>query len=232
MTRSHVALAALLLAPVALYAAAVLPDEIPHDYGEPTSPAAFFPTTVGSKWVYRQRTSARGVTENELREVRIVTSVAERDGERIVTVRELEGEGDAFTLVEWAVSEAGLRQRALPDPLQHNPFDKAGMWHTVLPARLVSGASWVEDSSSSRSHADITVAGWETVRVPAGSYHALRVSIVLRFFVRQTKNDPLPEYRGTCWFVPGIGEVKREVVSVDRSYRYQNELLSFTPGPR
>ncbi len=196
MTRSHLALFILLSAPVALYVAVVLPREIPKDYGTPTSPTVYFPDTVGTKWVYKLTRHGPFRRHEAIDEIEMITAATERDGERFVTVRQLEGDSPN-SLREYWLSESGVRSRSLSDPIgdywmrQRQP----GPWIAGLPARIVNGETWTYDLPADRSRTVSTIAGWETVRVPAGAYRALRVNSEITRAGFKTRVDVVSVFR-------------------------------------
>src|SRR5215211_2621870 len=107
MRRSHVALCLVLGAPVALYAAVLVPRAIPDRTDEPTSPAAYFPTAVGTKWVYQVTYRMIG-RSRVMAEIEWLAAVADVGGEQVVTVKQL----DSSDFKEWAVSADGVRSRS------------------------------------------------------------------------------------------------------------------------
>jgi hypothetical protein len=163
---------------------------VPKDAG---MNAIYFPTTVGAKWVYED---ADGETEEvEVYEV-------EKDGDSLVVGRRRVGETTPYT--KMIVSADGLRQ----------PRDRTGGeigW--ILKARAKAGESWeVPDGKR-------TASGPEEVKVPAGTFKALKV-------VLETEGQTL-----TSWYAPGIGEVKRVIKrnGVETVYR---SLKSFAEGKK
>lgn len=111
----------------------------------------YFPTTVGTKWVYE---TASGELESA------VVSAVEKDGNDLIVSREgVDGTRTAYS--KMLVSADGLRQvRELTD-------GKVG-W--VLKTTLKAGQSWAMPEGGKR-----TVHGPEDVQVPAGKFRALRV---------------------------------------------------------
>jgi hypothetical protein len=211
MRRSHVALFLVLGSPVALYAAVLIPRNIPDRTDTPTSPAAYFPTTVGTKWVY-QLTERRFGRVRGWEEVERVTEVTDNGNEKIVTVRQFEGRSP-HPLTEWAVSEKGLRRRSVlaPEYRRENYPELPERWYLLVPARIAPGESWTSETDGGRSKTVLTVADWETVRVPAGAYKALRVDIEVVEFDRAGKRAGA--FAGAFWYAPGVGQVKLELVA-------------------
>lgn len=228
MTRSHVALALMLAAPVGLYAALAAPSRV-----NPTSPAAFFPTAVGTRWVYVVIYHEDRREREPVREVEVVTAVTQRASERVVTVQQLLEGDNPYRFTEYALSEAGVRQRHIPDPDPRRRYEsKPGPWIPLLPARLTPGESWTHEPPQEHSRTVFTVAGWETVRVPAGAFHALRINIEYTEYFRGTKT-PGAIFTGAYWHAPEIGVIKLEFkMGGQIPFRVTRELVSFTPGNR
>ena len=227
MRRSHVALLLVLGAPVALYAAVLVPRAIPSRTDEPTSPAAYFPTAVGTKGVYEvtYRTSGRS---RVMQEIEWITAVTDAGGERVITVKRLD---DPEQFTEWVVSDAGIRSRSLLEVDWRRPESHLELesWYPVLPARLVPGERWTSEKNSGRRRTVCTVTGWETVRVPAGAYKALRVDVEFTEFDRAGKHALT--FTGAQWHAPGVGLVKTELTSDIARFRVVRELRSFSTPP-
>lgn len=223
MHRSHVALLLLLGAPVMLYAAVIVPRNIPARTDEPTSPAAYFPTTVGTKWVYQVTQYRRGkvLLHGETSEM-----ITEAGVERFVTARQVSVDRQ-FDRSEWVISETGVRTRTLPQ-LDREERDR---WECkapeplflILPSDITPGQSWITDTPNERREIH-TVSGWETIRVPAGTYHALRLNYEQWPLGRSEEPRPIT---GTMWYAPGVGRVKLELVLRDPTLRAIIELKSF-----
>lgn len=144
MTRIAAGLA--LLAGTALSAPAA---PVPKDAGKTP---LYFPTTVGTKWVYED---PRGEDEEvEVYEV-------EKDGDSVVVGRRRVGETIPYT--KMVVSADGLRQNR-----PNADGEEAEVW--VLKTKLKAGESWKVADGGKR-----TVHGPEEVKVPAGKYQALKV---------------------------------------------------------
>jgi hypothetical protein len=219
MSRSHVALFLLLGVPVALYAAVIVPRNIPARTDEPTTPAAYFPTTVGTKWVYQvtQYRHGKVLLHGETSEM-----ITEAGAERFVTARQVSVDR-RFDRSEWVISETGVRTRTLPQ-LDREGRDRwerkaPGPLFLILPSDITPGQSWITDTPNERCEVH-TVTGWETIRVPVGTYHALRLNY-------EQTSRATGNITGTMWYAPGVGRVKMELVLRDPTLRAIIELKSF-----
>ena len=223
MGRSRVAFALLLGAFVALYAAVAAPVP-PASQRDPTSPAAFFPTVVGTEWNYRVNYSYApgGRADRAFDEVKVVTDVTAQDGERFVRVREVRGDSP-YPVTEWSVSETGLRRRGVTR-------NGSGAWITALSKSVVRGETWTQEIMSDRSRSVKRVVGWEEINVPAGAYRAVRVDLVMTVHERGVTGPIRETITGTWWYAPGVGCVKQTVVGQHQRFEIVRELVSFKPG--
>jgi hypothetical protein len=179
------------------------------------SPPAYHPTRLGAERVYQTVYQGRN-GEFTL----VITSVAEKDSATMVTVTTKQPTTGVLQLHEIvSVSPAGLftltvgNRGALDEP---SCFLK-------LPHR--NGQRWAMDSSSPnfRTKGTCTAFGPEQVRVPAGTFDAIRVeseSQVEGGELRLTTN----------WFAPVVGMVKMvsKAKGDDREVTFL--LKSFTAG--
>lgn len=188
---------ALLTAP-ALLAAAPVPKE--------RSRPLYFPTQVGARWVYADRTSGE-VTEE-------VTDVEDYEGAKLVTVsRRMAPSGRLVVVQRVAVSEKGLREVNTRPP-------------TAAPG-LVPGR-WLLDFSRTPDRRKVreipgpwwyAFVGYDEVEVPAGTYWAAKVV-----------PDGGTLSSGAYWYARGVGLVKRTVRSKGKVETVR-ALKSFTlPG--
>jgi hypothetical protein len=226
MRRSHLALLLVLGAPVALYAAVIVPRAIPARTDEPTSPAAYFPTAVGTRWVY-QVTQYRFEEVRDWEEIEKVTGIT-NGHEKIVTVRQFGGHA-LYPIMEWGVSNSGLRRRWVPDPECILEGEQPTRWSLLIPTRVAPGENWIAEREGSRSKTVLTVAGWETIHVPAGAYKTLRVDIE----IIQSDHDGKPALTitGAQWYAPGVGCVKLELKCDLALFEVVRELMSFSTPP-
>lgn len=149
----------------------------------------YFPTAVGAKWVYE---TPGGELESA------VVSAVQKGDDGSLTVSRTGADGTRVAYSDVIVSAAGLRQ-------QRDAADRLG-W--VLKATAKAGDSW--DSPEGKR----TVSGPEEVKVPAGTFNALRVDW---------------EQSGashTSWYAIGVGEVKR-VRKLDGTETVTRALKSF-----
>ena len=200
MSRSLLVVAILLLLADAATAAPVPKDA-------PKFPD-FYPTRVGTKWVYL-RDNIDEVTEE-------ITGAEERDGAIHLTVRvKVPRDGWENTLV---VSKEGLFWGAngiftIDQWMVRFPVKPGAAWevHTPLQPGLLAQAG------------RRTVGEPETVVVPAGTYRAYPV-----VFAVGLENNRIPDQPKsyTYWYAPQVGMVKLKYPDGKRV------LKSFTPGPR
>jgi hypothetical protein len=171
---------------------------------EAKKPGLYFPTKVGTKWVYQ--------TEGEKHEsVEVVMEIEDKEGEKLVKIGH-ERDGKAVYDCTIAVSEKGLSLvetgiSPLGEPcwLLKLPHKSNNKWDVVLSPVVFS-------TLKGKAVAN----GPEKIEVPAGKFEAIRVKIDLAY-------DDGREMI-TTWYAPGIGKVK-EV----RGERIE-VLKSFTPG--
>jgi hypothetical protein len=169
-------------------------------------PVLFFPTTKGTRWVYRLPNGSL-----ERQEVtRVITGVEWVGKEARVTVSTLADDGRALPLHTLRVSADGVFTVAEPDGRRIDPPVPR------LKSPLSPGAEWELAYGDTLLRA--TVGKAEEVVVPAGRYRAVRVGIVIRL-------ADGTRVRMTEWYAAGIGLI-REMWDRDT----MQELKSFTPG--
>jgi hypothetical protein len=200
MTRPLVLLSAVLVSLAGVPAAPVPPP--------PKTPPLYFPTTVGTRWVYQ--------TQGEKREsVEVVMEVKEKDGEKWVAVgSECEGKVEYHHAI--SVSDKGL---AVVDT-SVSDLDEPS-WLLKLPHK--AGNKWdygIAPACVGQWKGTALADGPEKVTVPAGRFEAIRVKVDITFAGDRR--------RVTTWYAPGIGKVK-EIVTTDSGDRVE-VLKSFTPG--
>lgn len=164
---------------------------VPKDAGKS---AVYFPTSVGARWVYEDEGGGEEGVE---------VSAVEKDGDTLVVSRKGVG-GNNSRYTKTIVSPEGLRQ----DRPGGGDGDDVSVW--VLKARLKAGESWKVADGGTRA-----VSGPEEVKVPAGTFQALKV-------VWQADGRTL-----TSWYAPGVGEVKR-VIKRCGTETVTRSLKSFT----
>jgi len=154
----------------------------------------YFPTAVGAKWVYE-------TSDGELETA--VVSAVEKGEDGSLTVSRAGADGTRVAYTKTVVSVHGLRR-------DDNANAKSG-W--LLKTNVKAGDAW--DSPDGKR----TVYGPEEVKVPAGTFTALRVEW---------------EQFGasyTSWYAPGVGEVKR-VRKLDDTETVVRALKSFRPADK
>ena len=191
----------LLFAMISLVAAAPVPREAKKPRTD------YFPTQVGSKWIYKHTKNA------EWQRTDVITSVEQIDDAKIIYVGTLTEDGSVEHREKMKLSPLGLFKMDLSD--QETDFLTR---HLKFP--IHSGDEW--ECLMRGKMGTATCEGIEEVDVPAGRYHA--VKIVAR---RKTETIELGEVEATGWFVLGIGPVKWGFGSGDAA----EVLHSFTAGP-
>lgn len=162
----------------------------------------YFPITLGSRWVYE--ISGRESAE-------IIIAVEEKDGARLVTTGyETRGEVVANQVI--CVSEKGISLvdtdvADLDEPfwMLKLPQTKENKWEAVLAPTGLEKAT-----------GKMIASGPEVIKVPAGTFQAIRVDMDISFAGERRKVS--------TWFAPHVGKVKE--VRGDRI----EVLKSFTPG--
>jgi hypothetical protein len=152
----------------------------------------YFPTAVGAKWVYE-------TPDGELETA--VVSAVEKGDDGALTVSRAGADGTRVAYTKTVVTANGLRRDDAAN-------GKSG-W--LLKTNVKAGDSW--DSPDGKR----TVYGPEEVKVPAGTFTALRVEW---------------EQFGASyasWYAPGVGEVKR-VAKVDGTETVTRALKAFRPA--
>jgi hypothetical protein len=145
----------------------------------------YFPTAVGTKWVYE----AEDGSDNQTREV---TAATEKDGVRTLTILwKANGTTQTWELKEDATGLYRSKMGA-------NAIDPP---HHLLKSKLTEGDEWEGEYTQSGGTVKYrrTVGRPEKVTVPAGEYTAVPV----------TQVDPDdPDDEATVWYAEGVGMVK------------------------
>ena len=175
----------------------------------------YYASAVGTKWVYEDGGKERTWE---------VTAVAKKkNGETVVIVTE-SGPNGPVAVEKVVVSQKGLFK------VETGRFTHAPVCLLELPAK--AGNKWNFDVAQQDmgqqpglrgEKGTVTVGEVEEVKVPAGTFEALRVEVVLtevngQGLVRQV------EY--TRWYDPEIGLVKMT------QGKWTRELKSYTPGKK
>lgn len=194
MSRSHLALLILLsvmgIGPVVITLLLSLAP-MRSAINDRERPALYFPTQVGTRWIY-QESDGRERTE-------AVTAVEERGSAKLVTVsREIDGAW--VPLANYAVSERGvcltryfIEHFDPPQTLLKSPFDPGLKWQELIhyqPGNL----KW-----------SYTVRGTEQITIPPGTFAAVRVDAENR------TETGIAITRLSWWFAPNIGIVQERV---------------------
>jgi hypothetical protein len=198
---------------------------------------------VGDRWVYNVK-SGVGLSSIAYQEIREVTALNGGGGRFEVTGKTADGKD--FTRVEEFASPGVLRFGALcideafrfPAPLQRFEFPIAPGQRSSKWVDVVSDPGGRKGQINYYFHAR----GWERQTVPAGTYDAIRVDVLMAL------DDSTPFRNATTcsftyWYSPGVRGTVRErrtaqyteldegfatIPLLDASY----ELASFTPGRR
>ncbi len=187
-------LLAVLLVPLAV-AAGALAAPVPKHLMKNQGPVYYYPTTVGAKWVYDG--------DHEL----VVSKVEDRKGAKVVTVEQETAKGRNVNEV-MEVSEAGLARLSCGGA----PFD-APLDMLRAPCRV--GTTWKVNTAGIEG--TDTIAAVETIKVPAGTFEAVRVDAQYTFVNQQRTYS--------AWYAPGVGLLK--MTEGDKVIWL---LKSFTPG--
>ena len=169
-----------------------------------TEPPLYFPVKAGTRWVYWDGT--REIT-------RVVDKVESRADEKVVSVVELKGGGRKVPSEKIVVTGTGLARVELGGHEFESPL-------RLLKCPCKAGDEWELRTTTAAVSADrgtATVLDTEEVKVPAGTYKAVRM--VYRFQHNGQHRET------TIWFAPKVGLVKLEDVDGSRQI-----LKSFTPG--
>lgn len=172
----------------------------------------YYPTKVGAKWTYKYPDA--DVTL-------VVTKVEDRDGQTVVSVGQVTGDGTVKRHQLVAVSGAEVSQLATMVVRVRQEAGKTvrledGWAEFPAPRRLLQlplkpGEKWTQaDGSTGTSHAP------ETVKVLAGEFRAVPVD-----YERGGKGTSRFRY----WYAPGVGPVKWLTPKGDEIV-----LKEFTPG--
>jgi hypothetical protein len=171
----------------------------------------YFPTQKGTRWTYTLR-------HNDSDDSFVITEVAEKDGEKFISVgREAKGgvtPAGKFKLTkEGGIESVGIREaRDVPLPALDKPAKPGDEWEedSALPGNVPAKQKTV-------------IRGPERVKVPAGTFEALRVERTITFVGPEGRTHVLPTL--TSWYAPGVGLIREEGAG-----RELGALKSFTPG--
>ncbi len=168
----------------------------------------YFPTEVGAEWEY---------DDNSAKHTFVVKNVEEKDGAKLVAVHVRHSEGKttqhSYTM---EVTKAGLREVSNanrkvepPTPAVKWPCKKGDTWESRMAL-----------DGDPRADYAFTCLGFEEVKVPAGTFQALRVEQVSHDLLTGKTVQTI-----TTWYAPEVGPVR--IVYAANGVR---ELVKFTPG--
>jgi hypothetical protein len=194
----------------ALLLIAVAPaGSAPRLKGDPGG--AYFPTTVGDRWVIETRypTSSEEYTE-------VVTAVERKEGATVVTVgREADGKvGPQLSVVR--LTDDGLYRASFLGTVYESPY-------RILRLPLKPGESWTSEVVSGGTLTSIfkyKAVREEAVEVPAGKFRAFRIEVDIDGRGQRTHS--------TIWYDSRVGIVKLE--HGDPENGYTRVLKSFKAG--
>jgi hypothetical protein len=190
---------------------------LPADTNEP---GLFFVVTKGSEWVYTYTPgSGEGATQT-------VTGVEDKAGAKVVTIGEVKPGGRAEQLMTLRVAADGVWVLGTGVEDWEPPL----LW---LKLPHAAGAAWEAEvarrdkrtGSETKARHRLTAHGPEEVRVPAGTFQAIRVVNVAD--VGGLKR----EY--TAWFAAVVGIVQTASPSptvASPPGKWESRLKLFTPG--
>jgi hypothetical protein len=172
-------------------------------------PVLYFPTKVGTKWVYEDGTDEKiigerteTITEVEVKADGAIVTIGRPDGEKVLDRRKV-----YVTLKGLFFNSAGASEAPAFVPWLKLPVSEKERW-TQRPLE--------------ESEINFAVVGAEEVSVPAGKYHAVRVE-------RKKGHQKFVE-----WFAPKVGVVKyvlsARVSDHEERVAYTSVLKSFTLG--
>jgi hypothetical protein len=166
----------------------------------PTAPpprevALYFPTKVGSKWVYQRGDTA--VTE-------VVTAVEQKDGGKLVSVAREEA-GKRVPVEKILVSGKGLARVGAGG-------NDLGYELHLLSLPITPGQKWKFGAT------EVTVVGFERIEVPAGTFTAVRVEKVVPLGLPVTFTYWYAPEVGVVRRMTEVGERGKGVVEVLKSF--------------
>ena len=174
----------------------------------------YFPTVVGTKWVYK---------EANVETTEVITAVEEKNGSKFVTVARERKNGKLIPddLIE--VSSRGVFRHTRGHILKIGKEPVCLLDLALKPGKRrefdVRGGEQV------RSEAGWMVANEpEELEVPAGKFRAIRVDVQLLKISEKAVNPPIAF---TCWYALEVGLVKQRSGDND-----EKVLVSFKPGKK
>src|SRR5262249_30872459 len=160
----------------------------------PKAPPVYFPTIVGTKWVYEQK---------EYTMTLVISKVEAVEGGAIVCVESVSEGGKTTPIHKVLVSESGLAMTEEVGEaytphfhLLSLPHQPALRWQST--AKRVTAAGFDLTLGGT-----MTDRGEEEVQVPAGKFRALRVDADVSI-------NGVARGGMSRWFAPGVGIVKEK----------------------
>jgi hypothetical protein len=175
--------------------------------------ALYYPTQVGDTLVYETDVGGKTTEHTE-----IIDRVEEKEG--VVTVQTVRVLKDVkrpvskIQVSERGVLRVGTQLKDYPTPM------------TMLKLPAKAGDKWESNIGGAIGNQLHKIVGEEEVKVPAGTYNAIRVEMT----VQLPAEAGMREVKQTHWFAPGVGVVKIST-NMGGSERVQ-VLKSFTPGKK
>jgi hypothetical protein len=167
----------------------------------------FFPTTVGTKWVYIDN----GKDEHS----RFIGEAEKKGDEMTLVMKTTLPRGEIVVAEELIVSPRGVFYKSFTEAQVCDPP------LCTLKYPITPGEKWNYKGVCFEHKLEVALKVYdlEEVEVPAGKFKAYRVEW-----------KELGKDRGkTCWYAPGIGSVK-EIHSYPPFSRVERVLKSFKPG--
>jgi hypothetical protein len=188
-------------AQIALILIASTATAAPRVKAKPTA-ATFFPTAVGTTWVYR---------DGDRRTTEVILAVEDTDDGRRLTVGWLQG-WNTFSTFELLVTRRELFLVRTGNLTWTPPL-------SLLRTDVRAGETWGPAADESALTDGINRVGErEEVEVPAGRFEATPVRTASRGFLGGNTVEP------TMWYSPGVGLVKADYGRTTRV------LIAFYPG--
>jgi hypothetical protein len=199
------------------------------------------PARSGDTWVYQGSNTAR---QSYTRTDKVVKSATDAFN--------VESTVETITYsVDYSCTEAGLVANnpiqqylgaLLATPSSNLEVTLISASGVSLPARIDPGDQWQQVAeadakingtpTNGRIIFDYNAIGIEEVRVPAGTYEAMRVDTEIRIEVTLFR-IPAGSYALTMWLAPDVGIIKTEGTSHVTGIEFSDalELVEFTPAP-
>lgn len=186
------------LAATILSCAAALAAPVPKDKAPLPD---YFPTAVGTKWVYQRGSQAEFTVE--------ITGAEKKEEQTLLTMRDTNQVVKTYTVTSEEVVYRTKDQDNFDIPLLRFPLKGGETWKVAPPVK----PGWIAYSGR------MTVGEVEKVEVPAGTFQAVPVHFEITGY-----NDLKlkPEVR-TYWYAPSVGLVKF------KSATFEQVLKEFKP---